>query len=127
MVPSELMFNFLKQQGFCPEVEEYGIAFKYQMKNFIFWKNDDDRGFFQLILPGIFDVNEENINTVLHAANRVNCDLKVAKANVMNGESVWLFFEILIDGTPVFEDLVPRALDILLGAQAAFYKSLQEV
>ena len=86
MVPSELMFNFLKQQGFCPEVEEYGIAFKYQMKNFIFWKNDDDSGFFQLILPGIFDVNEENINTVLHAANRVNCDLKVAKANVMNGE-----------------------------------------
>ncbi len=127
MVPSELMLDFLKQQGFCPEVEEYGIAFKYQMKNFIFWKNDDDSGFFQLIMPGIFDVNEENINTVLRATNKVNCDIKVAKANVMHGESVWLFFEILIDTNPVLEDLVPRALDILLGTQAAFYKSLQEV
>ena len=121
------VFEWLKSQGLCPSMDDNAIHFKYQMKNFIFWKNDDDSGFFQLIMPGIFDVNEENINTVLRATNKVNCDLKVAKANVMNGESVWLFFEILIDGTPVFEDLVPRALDILLGAQAAFYKSLQEV
>ena len=97
MKTSELMLDFLKKQGFLPEVEEHGISFNYQMKAFIYWIHDDDNEFFQLTLPGIFKANEANLDAVLRATNYVNSHLKVVKANVMNEEIVWLFFEILLE------------------------------
>ena len=63
-----MVLDFLRQQGFCPEVDQNNnIVFKSEMKTFIFFNNDSDEEFFQLALPGIFDVNEENHDLVLEA------------------------------------------------------------
>ena len=126
MKTSELMLDFLKKQGFLPEVEEHGISFNYQMKTFIYWIHDDDNEFFQLTLPGIFKANEANLDAVLRATNYLNSHLKVVKANVVNEEIVWLFFEILLDSNPALEEIVPRALNALLGAQNIFYQKISE-
>ena len=44
----------------------------------------------------------------------------------MNEEIVWLFFEILLDSNPALEEIVPRALNALLGAQNIFYQKISE-
>lgn len=42
-----MVLNFLKQQGFCPEVDpdNGNILFKFQMANFLFVNNDEDEEF----------------------------------------------------------------------------------
>ena len=46
--------------------------------------------------------------------------VKVAKASIFDGDSVWLYCELLIDSTPELGDIVPRALGILQHAYKVF-------
>lgn len=125
MKTSEKVLGFLRQQGFCPNVDSDNgnIIFKYQMRNFIYVNNDEDEDFFQLVLPGIYDVTEDNREMVLEAINKTNCSVKVSKCNIF-GDNVWVFFEILLDTSPEVEDIIPRALQILQGAQNQFYQNM---
>ena len=120
-----MVMNFLKEQGFCPQVDEKGsIIFKYQMSTFIFMNNDDDEEFFQLAFPSIFDVTEENRELVLETANKINCRLKVAKVIVPN-DDVWVLFEVILDQSPEVGSIIERGLNILMHTRQAFYEALQ--
>ena len=121
------VFSYLKAQGLMPAEEEYGISFKYQMKNFLVFSDDEDEKFFRLMLPAIFDVNDENRGDVLEAANMVNNEMKAIKVTIFSEDSVWVFFEQFFDSTPVFDDIVPRGINILLAAQNSFYENLKKV
>ena len=124
MKTSEMVFDYLKQQGLCPNYDnDNDIVFKYQMLTFIFFNNDEDQQFFRLALPGIFDVTEENRVTVLEAMNEVNKMMKVAKLLIPRND-VWVSTEIMMDSTPVLDDLIPRLLNILMGARKEFYDQI---
>ncbi len=124
MKTTERVLEFLKTQGFCPEVDEHGgIIFKYQMATFLFINNDEDEEFFQLAMPHIYQVTDDNRDIVLEAANKTNTSMKVAKISVL-GDSVWAFFEILLDQSPDVKDIIPRALNILMGARQTLYENL---
>ena len=124
MKTSEMVFNWLKQQGFVPEWDEKNnIWFKYQMKNFLYFNNDDDAQFFNLTLPRIYDVTDDNRLAVFEAANQVNETTKVVKVTIA-GDSVWCATEIMLDSTPELDELMPRMFRILLNAQDKFYKNI---
>ena len=124
MTNVDLMKEFLSSQGFKYEqYEDNDIFFKYQMRNFIFMGSDNDETFLRLVMPGVFDVTEDNRAGVLEATNAVSVSMKVVKATIVN-DNVWLSAELLIDSTPVFDDIIPRVLDILLAAQQEFYKQI---
>ncbi len=124
MKTTERVLEFLKTQGFCPEVDEHGgIIFKYQMATFLFINNDEDEEFFQLAMPHIYQVTDDNRDIVLEAANKTNTSMKVAKISVLD-DSVWAFFEILLDQSPDVKDIIPRALNILMGARQTLYENL---
>lgn len=120
------IFDWLKAQGLCPNMDDGPIAFKYQMKNFVFFFDEDDKNFLQLCLPGIFDWNDENLFEVMKAMDAVNIGRKVVKAGII-GDSVWLFFEVLLDESPEFDDIIPRGMQMLLGSQDTFYEKLEEM
>lgn len=126
MKTSEMVLDFLRKQGFCPEVDSDNgnIMFKYQMATFLFVNNDKDEEFFQLIMPAICDVSEDNREIMLDAANKINRDMKVVKACIM-GETVWLFFENLLDQSPEVGSIIERALNILHRARQQFYAHLR--
>ena len=126
MKTTERVLNFLREQGFRPEVDtdNGNIIFKYQMKTFLFINNDEDEEFFQLIMPGIFDVTEDNREVVLEALNKTNSSYKVVKCSIIRDE-VWVFFESLLDSTPEVRDIIPRALDMLHGAALRFYECMR--
>ena len=126
MKTSEMVLDFLRKQGFCPEVDsdDGNIMFKYQMATFLFVNNDEDEEFFQLIMPAIYNVSEDNREIVLEAANKINRGIKVVKACVV-GEAVWLFFENLLDQSPEVGSIIERALNILHGARQQFYDHLR--
>lgn len=125
MKTSELLMDYLKKQGLCPERDnDNDIIFKYQMRTFIYFNNDDDDDlFFRLSMPGIYDVTDDNRFAVLEAINEVNKMVKVVKL-IIPRDDVWVNTEILLDTTPVMDDFVPRLLNILMGAQKEFYEQI---
>ena len=126
MAKMEEIINYLQNEGPMPKKDEDGdIVFKYQMKNFIIFDTTDDEQYLQIALPGIYDVTEENLVEVLAACNSVNRGIKVAKVIITgDNKSVWVVYESMLDTTPVYDDIVPRSLEILMAAQKSFYETI---
>ena len=126
MKTSEIVLEFLQSQGFRPDVDSDNgnIVFKYQMATYLYINNDEDKDFFQLAMPSICDVTEDNREIMLEAANQVSGNMKVAKACIY-GDSVWLMFEVLLDESPEVATIIERALNILQGARHEFYENLK--
>ncbi len=124
MSTNNSVFTFLKSEGLMPEETEFGITFKYQMCNFIIIKDDDDQSFVHIAMPGIYDVTEDTLFDVLMACNEVNKSIKVAKV-VANDDNVWIMYELVLDSSPVYDDVIPRGLQTLMSARNVFYQKLK--
>ena len=132
---TKLIFDFLAEEGFRPHETEFGIAFKSEGFNFLFFKDDEDEQYFRLMMPAIFEVTEDNEDMILKAMNDVNGNIKVVKLYTMEMEdeeekkstSVWVAFEILADTTPEIGDIMPRAITLLKGGRIAFLARLEEM
>jgi hypothetical protein len=121
----ELM-EYLANDGLRPQKEDFGIFFRYQMLNFaVFWDEDDDH-FLRISIPNIFDVDENNRIDALTVSNIINMERKVVKALVTN-DSVWISAEQLLDQNPVYSDIVPRTLGMLLEARMGYYEHLKKL
>lgn len=120
----ERVFETLKTQGLIPSMEEYGIAFRYQMTNFIYMPDKEDEEFFNMLIPGIYDVSEENEYDVLRAINSVNNAMKVVKI-VISNDNVWVCFESELSKDAPVDELVPFAVATLFQARMRFYDALK--
>ncbi len=132
---NKLMLNYLAEEGFRPHETPFGIAFKHEGINFLYFKDEEDELYFRLMMPAIFQVTEDNEEMILRAMNEVNSSIKVIKLYTMDMEdeqgkkdtSVWVAFEILADSTPELTDFVPRAISLLKGGRIAFLSKLEEM
>ena len=133
---NKLMIDFLAEEGFRPHETPFGIAFKYEGFNFLYFKDTEDEQYFRLMMPAIFEVTEDNEETIMRVMNDVNGNIKVVKLYTMDMEnedgktketSVWIAFEILADSTPELADFVPRAISLMQGARIAFLSKLEEI
>ena len=132
---NKLMIEFLAEEGFRPHETPFGIAFKSEGINFLYFKDEDDEQYFRLMMPAIFVVTEDNEETIMRVMNDVNGTIKVVKLYTMdmedeqgkNEKSVWVAFEILADTTPELSDIVPRAITLLRSARITFLAKLEEV
>jgi len=132
---NKLMIDYLAEEGFRPHETPFGIAFKSEGTNYLYFKDDEDEQYFRLMMPAIFQVTEDNEDTIMRAMNDVNSNIKVVKLYTMEMEdeqgkkdtSVWVAFEILADSTPELADIVPRAINLLKGARLAFLARLEEI
>ena len=132
---NKMMMEFLAEEGFRPHETPFGIAFKSEGLNFLYFKDDDDEQYFRLMMPAIFVVTEDNEDMIMRVMNDVNGNIKVVKLYTMGMEdekgqtetSVWVAFEILADSTPELNDIVPRAISLLQGARIAFLAKLEEL
>ncbi|MBQ6166848.1 MAG: hypothetical protein IJK41_05390 [Muribaculaceae bacterium] len=133
---NKMMMDYLAEEGFRPHETPFGIAFKYEGINFLYFNDPEDEQYFRLMMPAIFEVTEDNEETIMRVMNDVNGNIKVVKLYTMDMEnedgktketSVWVAFEILADSTPELSDIVPRAIGLLKGARVAFLAKLEEV
>ena len=115
----------MKNEGLVPVMENFGISFKFQMTNYVYMEDENDESFFNLLIPNIYDVSEENELEVLRAINNVNNSMKVAKL-VISNDSVWVCFENLLDKEHKMEELVPVAVSTLYQGRQRFYAALKE-
>ena len=128
-----LVSKYLKSQGIVPKKNDLGLNFTYEGWNFLLWNDADDPLFFRLILPGVFDVTDDNFAEAIMACNNVNWNYKVVKAVLYefedehdSGASVWMCFEQVLDDNPQVEELVSRAIHSLIAAAETFTKEVME-
>ena len=128
-----LVSKYLKSQGVTPKKNELGLNFSHEGWNFLLWNDAEDPVFFRLILPGVFDVTDDNFAEAIMACNNVNWSFKVVKAVLYEfedehdkGASVWMCFEQVLDSNPQIEELVPRAVHSLIAAAETFNKEMND-
>ena len=133
MKVKQLVSKYLKSQGMVAKKNDLGLNFTYDGWNFLLWNDADDPLFFRLILPGVFDVTDDNFAKAIMASNKVNWDFKVVKAVLYDfedehdkGASVWICYEQQLDTEPQLEELIPRAIHSLISAADAFNKEMTE-
>ena len=131
MKAKQLVAKYLKLVGVTTQKNELGLNFTYEGWNFLLWDDADDPLFFRLILPGVFDVTDDNFAKAIMACNKVNWDFKVVKAVLYDfedehdkGASVWMCFEQVLEAEPQIEELIPRAVHSLIAAAEAFNKEM---
>ena len=66
----ETLQEYLKKEGFLPELTEFGLQFKYETLDFVSFKDEQDELFLNLFFPQIFEVNDENRQDVLAALDQ---------------------------------------------------------
>ena len=128
-----LVSKYLKSMGIAVKKSDLGLNFTFQGWNFLLWNDAEDPLLFRLILPGVFDVTDDNFAKAIMACNNINWNYKVVKAVLYEfedehdkGTSVWMCFEQLLDNTPQVEELIPRAVHSLIAAAEAFTKEVME-
>lgn len=120
------IISYLQGEGLMPSKDEDGdIVFKYQMNNYIIFDTSDDEPYLQIAMPHIYDVTDDNLVEVLAVCNNINRTMKVAKT-IITGDcrSVWAVYETILDSNPVYDDFLPRALNILVETQKNFYEEV---
>lgn len=117
---------YLASEGLRPKETDFGFVFEYEkLTFFIFWDDDDDQ-YLKLTLPNIYNVDDNNRNDAIVAANQVNIEWKVIKTIVYSDE-VWVVAEQLIDKDPNLSDLIPRTIKILMSGRKSFYEHLEKM
>ena len=128
-----LVSRYLKTKDIAPKKNDLGLNFTFEGWNFLLWNDTDDPMFFRLILPGVFDVTDDNFARAIMACNNVNWRYKVVKAVLYEfedgkekGASVWMCYEQVLDSTPQIEELLPHAVHSLIAAAEAFTKEMSD-
>ena len=118
--------QWLVSQGFQPEERSFGYHFRYQMLNYyIEYDQEEDDQYLRVIMPGIYDMDENNRLEVLSAANEVDSTRKVIKCFVPD-DSVHIAAELLVDQSPDLGDIIPRAIRMLQSGRDVFYEALKK-
>ena len=119
----DLVENWLKSQGFRSERDSDGdLRFRYEGVNLFCGKDDNDKQFLRIIMPGIYKVDGDRTR-VLEAVNTISRDIKAIKAFLVE-DYLWLAIEMFIDSTPDIDDFIERCLDILVAGRLRIAKEI---
>ena len=119
----DLVENWLKSQGFRSERDSDGyLRFRYEGVNLFCGKDDNDKQFLRIIMPGIYKVDGDRTR-VLEAVNTISRDIKAIKAFLVE-DHLWLAIEMFIDSTPDIDDFIERCLDILVAGRLRIAKEI---
>lgn len=93
MTTKENVLNTFHELGFLLEhVEGFGYKFTYEGSNFLYLPDKEDEEFLSIALPGIYDLQDDNLATFISLTEKLNSTPKYVKAYKL-GDSLWLFYE----------------------------------
>lgn len=125
MVKDDVL-SALSTLGFIPqEVEGMGFEIDYEGLN-ILYPTEDDADSVNLIVPGIFEVTDENKTAVYDAIVELGGKMKYVQAYIMFGNKVWLNYIHYLDGKEVSPDLIEHMITVLAFATSNFHKIINE-
>ncbi len=114
--------EWLKQEGYAPQVEEGFLAVKYQGLTYLIPDTGDDETFLKvdLFFP-LTEYKDLTADKALQLCNKVTQDVKIAKA-LLRDDSVVFAAETLVCASDNFGEVLPRLFDILGVAARYFFE-----
>lgn len=113
----------LQELGLLPQKEEFGLGFKYQMVNYVYLE-DGDEEYLKIHIPGILEVDDDDLSMVLTLLNSINNRVKVVKLVVENG-MVWCCYEARVHEGVNLGDMVEHAVEALHVSYQQFHDLLK--
>lgn len=123
----EKILETLNNLGFSlTEVGTLDYAFKYEGINFLYMYNEDDEKFLNLSIPGIYDLDKEDIIKYYTLCEKINSTLKYVKAYTFN-DNLWLFYERELFENDDLEELLSRMIHELTIALLVVRNTIQKM
>lgn len=123
----EKILETLNSLGFSlTEVGTLDYAFKYEGINFLYMYNEDDEKFLNLSIPGIYDLDKEDIIKYYTLCEKINSTLKYVKAYTFN-DNLWLFYERELFENDDLEELLSRMIHELTIALLVVRNTIQKM
>lgn len=116
------VYDYLVSDGFNPvEVEDSGdLIFSYEMNGMIYVNNNDDPNYLQILMPKVYECDDDDMGHILTVAMQVTAEMKVAKVVVLNGY-VWVVVEEFISDNSIVSDFIPCMLQAASIARTRFF------
>ena len=112
----------LQKLGLLPQKEEFGIGFKYQMVKYVYMDGDEE--YLKMYIPGIMEVDDDDLGMMLTILNSINNKMKVVKLVVVDN-LVWCCYEARVHEGVSLEDMVEHAVEALHVSYQQFHDLLK--
>lgn len=124
----EKTIETLYRLGFAPEEldNDMGYRFDYEGMNLLYTAEDDDANSITFMMPGIFDITDENRVKVLETMVGLCAKMKFVQPVIML-DSVWLQYQhYMEDGQEPTDTLIEHMIRVLAISTLQFHKILNE-
>lgn len=106
--------NFLKSEGFRPEVKKSGsVYFKFEGHHIYFQANPNDREQFCLFIPNIWPIEPSDRDLAVQTANFVCEKFVGVKAVYLECNEVWIAYEGYAENIAGFTAIINRVVERL--------------
>jgi hypothetical protein len=128
MANTDLYAEYLRSEGYRPEVADDLVWFKHEGGNFAICIDDDDPEYFQLTYPNFWKIESEaERQAAIRSADDVTRRCKVAKVYVRtDGDDVFADVEEFLGRREDFQPIFPRAVSALHLATRLFVEDMKK-
>jgi len=119
----EKILEILYQLGFQPELvdENFGYRFEYEGLTVLFTPEDDDAHSAYFMIPGVFDITEENRAAVLEAMVKLAGRVKFVQPVIVY-DSVWLNYQHFLGEQEPTMEVIEHMIRSLAFSTVKFHK-----
>ncbi len=119
----EKILEILYQLGFQPELvdEDFGYRFEYEGLTVLYTTGDDEAQTVDFMIPGIFDISEDNRVAVLEAMVKLAGKVKFVQPVIMS-DSVWLNYQHFLGEQEPTAEVIEHIIRVLAVSTIKFYK-----
>ena len=122
----EEVLSTLSALGFIPEeLEGFGYRFEYDGLTLLYSVDEDDTNCLTFIVPGIFDISEENRVSVLEVLVKLSGKMKYVQPYIMFDNQVWLNYQHYLGDNEVTPELLEHMIRVLGFATYNFHELIK--
>jgi hypothetical protein len=123
-----MYFDYLREQGYQPEIDRDGdIRFRVEGHHFFIVVDEDDLESFRICFPNFWAIESEEERVKVSAAIMyVNSTTKVAKVYIESWDNTWIDSNIYISQPEDFKNHFSRMVDVILYARRKFTDKMWE-
>lgn len=117
------ILEILYQLGFQPELvdENFGYRFEYEGLTILFTPEDEDAHTVYFMIPGIFDITEDNRPAVLEAMVKLAGRMKFVQPVIIS-DSVWLNYQHFLGEQEPTLEVIEHMVRVLAVSMVQFHK-----
>lgn len=125
--PAELYQNFLRAEGYMPEVDGDGdVVFKKEGTTFFIDITENDAEYFRIVCPNFWPIeSDEERLRVLDACTKATARGKVAKIFIVR-ENVWASVEQFLSEPEQFKSIFERSMSALQNGIGLFVEEMRK-